>query len=291
MSVAPDNSRAAFTDPGSVSLAELLRVLWNARVLVAVCALLSAAVAGGLFLLVPKVYRATALVAPVETGAPAALGGITGRLGGLADLVGLGASNSGRKQEAIAVLQSDALASRYIADKGLLPVLFADKWDAGKGGWIVEQGEVPTIWQATREFARHRRVAENTKTGLVQLIVEWGDADIAASWANDLVALTNEHLRQEAIVLAERNIAYLSEQAEKSSLLPVRNSMYQLIEDEMRSLMLARGNDSYALRIIDPAVAPEKSSTPGMLIWLIAGAVGGCGFGLMLALILFGFRR
>lgn len=277
--------------PGMVTLPELLRVLWRARLLIIISAVVVAAASAGVSYLVPKSYRATVLVAPVESTTGSALGSVAGRLGGLADLVGLGANSGGRKQEAIAVLQSDSLTARYITENELLPVLFAEQWDAATGTWKVSGAKVPTLWQATRQFAKHRRVAENAKTGLVQLIVEWRDPVVAARWANDLVALTNQHLRQEAVDLSQRNVAYLSEQADKASSVQVRNSMYQLIEDEMRSLMIAQGNEAYALRVIDPAVPAEKSSTPGLLVWLLAGAVGGVGFGMMLALILFGFKR
>jgi uncharacterized protein involved in exopolysaccharide biosynthesis len=39
--------------------------------------------------------------------------------------------------------------------------------------------------------------------------------------------------------------------------------------------MLARGTDEYALKILDPAVAPEIPSAPKRTIWVIVGFVTG----------------
>jgi len=47
------------------------------------------------------------------------------------------------------------------------------------------------------------------KTGLVTLSITWNDPNIAAKWANGLVRMANDYLRDQAIEESERNIAYL----------------------------------------------------------------------------------
>lgn len=276
----------------TVTLVEVWRAIWRARFLVVVCAIVAMLICGAISFVVPPSYRATVVMVPSESESPGgALGGVVAEFGGLAGLVGLGGGSSNRKTEALAVLQSDALATQYIRDNNLLPVLFADKWDGATNAWKEDLKSPPTLWQATRRFARYRAVADDAKTGVIQLVIRWNDPIIAAQWANDLVALTNEHLREEAVRTSQNNISYLNSEAEKSGVVEVRTSIYALLQQEMRALMLAKGSEAYALKVLDPAVPPEDSTTPGLLIWLIAGALGGGAIGMFVALLIFGFRR
>jgi uncharacterized protein involved in exopolysaccharide biosynthesis len=120
--------------------------------------------------------------------------------------------------------------------------------------------------------ARIREVRQDNKTGLVTLEITWSDPKAAAKWANDLVRMTNEVLREKAITESERRLKYLREQAEQTAVLNLRESIYNLIEGEVNRQMLARGSDEYALKVIDPAIAPESSSWPNPLLWAIAGS-------------------
>ena len=215
------------------------------------------------------------------------------QLGGLASLAGLSVSAGGPKAEALATLQSEALTQRYIQEHDLLPLLFSDKWDAQQGQWKVSsQTKVPTLWKGNEYFARRvREVIENTKTGLVTLTVTWTDPKLASDWANGLVALTNRYLRDKAIRETEQNISYLNDQAAKTTVVGLREAIYSLMESEIKQQMLARGRDEYALRVIDPAVPPEKPSFPKPLLWTVGGFLGGALLAVIAVLLWAGLRR
>jgi uncharacterized protein involved in exopolysaccharide biosynthesis len=107
------------------------------------------------------------------------------------------------------------------------------------------------------------------------MTITWRDPQVAAKWANDLVRLTNEYQRDRALRESERNVAYLNSEAAKTNIVGVERAIYSLLENEIKKMMLARGNEEYALKVIDPAVAPEKQSSPRPLLWTFGGAVGG----------------
>lgn len=176
-----------------------------------------------------------------------------------------------RKSETLAVLQSEALTEQYIKDNDLLKVLYADKWDALTKRWkVTDPKKIPTLWKANRDFRKKiRSLASDTKTGLATLTISWRDANTSAKWANDLVRLTNDYLRSKAIQTSERNIAYLDEQAKKTDVLEIRQAIYTILQSEINKAMIARGTDEYALKIIDPAVAPEEPSTPHPVLWIL----------------------
>jgi uncharacterized protein involved in exopolysaccharide biosynthesis len=243
-----------------------------------VCGILSGVAAWVL----PKKYEASVLLLPVARESSSdKLGGLSAiasqlSVGGLSELAGL--SNSGSfKAESVATLQSDALTEQYIQHNNLLPILYSTMWDPKLGTWKThDPDKVPTLWKANETFKKTiRQVSTNPKTGLVTLAIRWKDPKLAARWANDLVKLTNDYLRSRSLSESEQHIAYLQEQLAKTNIVPLQQSLYALMESEIKNQMLARGREEYALRVIDPATVPEKAISLGRAaMGLIGFAVG-----------------
>jgi uncharacterized protein involved in exopolysaccharide biosynthesis len=253
---------------------------WMIISVIAACALTAGAVA----LLLPKEYEASVLVSPVASsaggGQMSALSSLATQFGGLASLAGVSVSGDSKRSESVAVLQSEALTEQYIQANNLLPVLFRKKWDTVKEKWTTtDPTEIPTLWKANRLFNdRIRKVSTETKTGLVTMTIRWTDPHFAATWANGLVKATNEFLRERAIRDSETNIVYLNGQAAITDAVGVKQAIYTILQSEISKAMLARGSDEYALKVIDPAVAPEKPFFPKLPLWLAAGIALGMVF-------------
>lgn len=278
------------THEDEVSLSELLDVLrryrWRIFWFVLVCTL-----GGGVAAwVVPKTYKATIVVSPVADGANGGqLGGLSSLIsqfgGGLASLAGLTTAGDTKRAESLTVLQSEALTERYIEQNGLLPVLYESKWDAQKKAWNVrDPRKTPTLWTANEYFKKKvRAVTMDNKTGIVTLSIAWKDPKIAAKWANDLVALTNDYLRRKAIDESQRNIAYLNAQATRTDLVVAKQAIYTILQTEINKEMLARGSEEYAFKILDPARPPERPSSPKPVLWIAIGFFGGLLLSLLVA--------
>lgn len=256
-------------------LREFFEIVWRDKwIVIGITAMfaVSTAVAA---MLTPRKWTATVILAVVSNKGGGLGGGVLSSIGGLA-LPGLLGRDS-EKSESLAVLQSDILTTRYIREHNLLPVLYPKLWDPVAKQWRVRKpSEVPTLWRATQKFKDDvRNVNESTKTGLVTMTITWDDPQLAAKWANDLVELTNDAMRERAIADTERNIAYLTEQAAKTDVSQVRTAVYAILESEIRHAMIARGTQEYALRVLDPAVAPEVPSSPRRTVWVIVGIFTG----------------
>lgn len=268
-------------DPEEISLHDLLDSLWQRRLLIACVTVVFALLATAAAWLTPKTYKAAVVVSPVSnTAGGSQLGGLSSlvsQFGGLASLAGISVGADSKKTESVAVLQSEALTAAYIRTNDLLPLLYAKKWDAQAHKWREDSPEeVPTLWQANQFFKKKiRKVATDAKTGLVTLTITWKDPLIAAKWANDLVKVTNDYLRNEAIAESERNIAYLTDQATKTNIVEARQAIYSVLQTELNKMMLARGSEQFAFKIIDPAVAPERPAAPQKLVWVLAGILAG----------------
>lgn len=236
-------------------------------------------------LLLPKRYDATVLLSPVSNsstnGLLSGISSAVSQLGGLASLAGLPQSSDSTKAESLAALQSEVLTETYIQRNNLLPILYENRWDASAHRWKNDGGKTPTLWEGNQLWNKKvRSVSSDSKSGLVTLTIRWKDAVTAAKWANGLVQMTNEFRRDKAIRESERNIAYLTDEAVKTDVVGVKQAIYSILQTEISKVMLARGNEEYALKVIDPAIPPEKPSSPLLVYWLLAGCLGSGGLGL-----------
>lgn len=231
-------------------------------------------------LVMTPVYRAEVVVSEVEEQrAPAGAAALLGQFGGLAGMAGLDISGLGTKRgQAKAVLQSRMIVEEFIRRNELRQVLYPER----------SPESLPSLWIATDDFVNYTRtVREDPRTGLLVVSIEWTDPVAAAEWANGLVALANELLRERDRADAERSIAYLREQLKDNSVVELQQVLYRLIEKEMQTLVLANARAEYAFSTIDPANPPESRIRPRRTIITVLGTfVGG-----LLALLVAGLRQ
>ena len=285
-------------DPrGEISLGDLVSVLRRWRLTLALAAGIAVIAAAVLALVLPPTFVAETTVAPVSGGPSGGqfgnLSSMLGQLGGLASLAGIAGSTNEQATESIAVLKSEALTERYIAQNNLLPVLYRKLWDARRQAWKVTDPEkVPTLWKANRYFqSKVRGIVTDPKTNLVTLTVKWTDPHVAADWANGVVRMANDYLRKQAIDEAERNIAYLNQQAALTDVVPVKQAIYTLLESQINKEMIARGSDEYAFKVLDPAVAPERKSSPKPLLWIVVALIASQALAVLAAYIYLAWKR
>lgn len=257
--------------------------------------LLGALTLGGVLkgLLVPRDYSAITVLSPVSEGmGGSGLGGLAqlaSQYSGLASLAGINLPESGMKDEAIAVLQSQLLTQRYIQQNNLLPILYASEWNAATHAWKSSNPRhVPTLWLANRYFNNAiRSIVDDKKTGMVEMTIKWKNPEQAAQWANGLVALTNAYLRDKAVSEAERNIVYLNGMVGKTNVVQEQEVIYALMQQQIEKEMVARDREEYALKVIDPAFPPQKPSSAGPLLLGLLG----CTLGLFIGVTVVFLRR
>jgi uncharacterized protein involved in exopolysaccharide biosynthesis len=195
----------------------------------------------------------------------------------LAAIAGVSIPADSNTVEVIATLKSRKFIDRFLSDKDLLPVLFEDLWDSENGKWLVaDENEQPTREATFKSFSKLMKVNHDKETGLITLSISWKDPQVAAAWANDLVRRLNEGLQNEAIGDSQKRIGYLKKELGKTSTVQDIQVLYSLLEAEKQKAMLANVNEEFALKVIDPAVAPELREEPKRrLIVLLGGVCGG----------------
>ena len=261
-----------------LDLRPIVRKLWQQKWLV--LGILAASLACGAvyYLLATRWYETSVVLLPRDTKGSGGAASQLGQLGGLASLAGISVGAPVR-EEPLAILRSKGFARKFIEQNQLDRVIFADEWDAERGQWQAgtEEGDHDIRDAVDRFQKKILTITEDKKSGLVTISVVWKSATLAASWANLFARQINDEMRLRTQSESEGNIKYLSAEMEKSNILSIREAQGRLLESELQKLVMARGNEEFAYRVIDKAYAPKKQKSPMLalvaLVALLLGAV------------------
>ncbi|MGA3156498.1 MAG: GNVR domain-containing protein [Steroidobacteraceae bacterium] len=251
--------------------------------LILCCVALAAAISVAIAWNSVPVFRAEVTLTPAKKDDTKQLTNLSGSIGSLASLAGVNlASNDTETDRAIAILKSREFTDAFIRDNDLAAALCVDC----KAWWRLGGAGQPTARHAYDVFDKTvRSIQQDKKIGTATLAIEWRDPQLAAQWANELVARLNRHEQQQAIDEAERNIGFLNQQLAKTDVAEMRQLIYRLIESKTSDIMLAAGRPEYAFAIIDPAVVPERKIRPRRMMMVLTGLVLGLMVGVGAALV------
>jgi uncharacterized protein involved in exopolysaccharide biosynthesis len=227
------------------------------------------------------VYRASTLLVSASAerdGLGQSIGSTLGQLGGIASLAGVSLhTGDASTDEALAVLRSREFTGRFIDDRKLMPVLFADRWNPATRTWK-DDSKQPTPADAYKYFDRRiRSVLQDKKTGFVTLQIDWFDSNVAAEWANDLVNRLNAEMRSRAIAKTDASLGYLEKELGTTQTIEVRDAINRLVETQIKQRMLANVTQEFSFRVVDHAVPPDRDDRlrPNKVLLLVVGPVLG----------------
>jgi len=279
-----------------IDLRELFSVLWAGKKLIVGITAIFALVAVFYALSIPNQYRATAIVSPAQDGG-GGLSGALGQLGGLASLAGvsIGGGESSEAQVAQEIMRSRGFIEEFISENNLAVEVFAakgwdmasnqldidsDLYDVGSSQWVrdIPKGKVlvPSGWELFEKFSDDMfSVSDDKKTGMVSISVEYFSPQLAKEWVDRLVIGINQHMQSRKLEKVNINIQYLEAQIEKTSIAEMREVFYTIIEEQIKSKMLAEASPEYAFVTVSPAMVPEEKSQPKRALICILGTLLG----------------
>ena len=278
-----------------IDLRELFLVLWNGKKLIIGITAIFALVSVFYALSIPNQYRATALVSPAQ-GSGGGLSGALGQLGGLDSLAGvsIGGGESSEAQVAQEIMRSRGFIEEFISENNLaVEVSAAEGWDMGSNQleinsdiydvdsllWVRDapagKTAEPSGWQLFKKFSGMFSVSEDKKTGMVSISVEYFSPELAKEWVDRLVIGINQHMQSRKLEKVNINIQYLEAQIQKTSIAEMREVFYTIIEEQIKSKMLAEASPEYAFVTVSPAMVPVQKSQPKRALICILGTLLG----------------
>lgn len=286
-----------------IDLLELWRALMRGKWIIIGLTAVFSVVSVFYALSLPNMYKSTAVLAPTESSSGANL---MGQFGGLASLAGisLGGGGSSKTAEALEILKSWAFVEAFIADQNIAAEVFAVKgwnpdtneliynaeiYDLESSKWTREppkgkQAE-PSSWELYERFSQYLSVSEDKATGFTTISVEHFSPEIAKQWVDALVMKINTQLQSRDAKEAEKNIEFLRQQIEATPLASMQSVFYDLIEEQTKTLMLAKGSVEYVFKTVSDARVPEQRSKPKRALLCAFGAMLGGLIGCIIALV------
>ena len=291
-----NNSQTNDQYDDEIDLRELFGVLWGNKIKIIGITAVFAVVSVIYALSVPNQYKASALLAPAQQQS-GGLSGALGQLGGLASLAGvsIGGGESSEAQVAQEIMKSWSFIEGFIADNDLAAEVYAaegwsresnqlkfdnDVYAVKTKTWWVKNDNIgrlgpPTSWQLFKKFSEMLAVSEDKKSGLISISIEYYSPQIAKQWLDLYISSINKHMQARQVVKVSNNIEYLEAQIEKTSITEMQEVFYTIIEEQIKSQMLAEASPDYAFVAVSPSMVPEEKSQPKRALICILGTLLG----------------
>ena len=282
--IEPENQGPSTLYGDEIGLRELFHVLWSGKWLIGGITFAATVIAVIVALMLPNIYRAEALLAPNQDEGAGGLSALAAQYGGLASLAGinLGGGSSDKTALGLEILKSRKFISNFIQRHDILvPLMAAKGWDLKTGGLKIDSDiydepakkwvrwvrpprkTIPSLQEAYEEFHENiLSVGQDKKTGFVTIAVNHYSPTIAKQWVDWLVEELNLTIMQQDVDEAEQAIEYLNKQIQATSLADMQNVFFRLIEEQTKTVMLAKVSNEYLLKTLDPAVVPELHAEP-----------------------------
>ena len=265
------------TEQEALNIFELIEILRDNFKIIAYT--IAAGILFGLYLSFssPNVYRAQVLMVEAEqiggSGGGGASGLINSILGnsGLSPMFGGFSSSTTSK---IAVLESRKFTETFIEEYDMLPKLFPEKWDVNTNSWKDDQ---PSLWDAYFLISKKiRTVDHDIRKGLITLTIDTNDPELSMEIANKMVSAINDYIRKESIVETNETIEYLKVELLKTDIVDIKRSLNSLLEDQLKTVMVASTKEEFAFKVIDPGYTPNKKVAPyRALIMVVSTTLSG----------------
>lgn len=296
---------------GEIDLREVWNVVWNGKWIIATTGLVFAILSVFYALSLSNIYKSEALLAPAGENSNGALAELGGQFGGFASLAGinLGGGSMDKTTLAIEVLKSREFISEFIQKYDLLvPLMAAKNWDPSTDKlmfdsdiydeankkWVRDpkppMTPEPSSQESYKRFIELFTVSQDKITSYVTVSIEFYSPNVAKHWLDLLTQEINQEIKEREVAEAKRSIKYLNEQLEKTALADMKTVFYQLIEEQIKTVMFAEVRTEYVFKTIDPAIAPELKMKPKRTLIVLLGMMLG-GVLSAFALILVPFLR
>ncbi len=259
-------------------------------------------------LFMTNLYRSKAVILPVEQQAGAS--SLLSQFGGLAQIAGIALPTSSGSAEIIALLKSDILKEELIKEYHLLPVILYERWDSEKKTWKrlpawyrlvrdfkqkifaifqpqnsseISTNDIPTVSDGIEALAKMLNVSEDKKLGTITVSIDYPNPEMAAKLVNYLLKTLREHMTREAIRIAEKNKQTLEQELRKTSDPTIQQKLYALIAQQVETITMARVNENFAFKVVDPPRIPEKKYKPKRGLMVAVAFVSGLFLSIFLA--------
>jgi uncharacterized protein involved in exopolysaccharide biosynthesis len=241
----------------------------------------------------PTTYKAEVLMIPssnisINSSVSSSLASVVGfDLGGSVTNVGPEA------EEALARLRTRVFLNKFIKEKKLKEILFADSWDKKEKQWIDKEPTDRFASKLLGGMINGGPIPKN-RAGLVSIVLEWENPvnpERIADIANSLIKQVNFQAKERTVVEAKKNILFLEKELKKTDFVASQSILYSMIESQIQKIMLANVRDEFVFKVIDPAIIPKYPENKPVFLIIFIGVILGVMLGIFYSINMNYFKK
>tara|TARA_B100000214_G_scaffold236317_1_gene172827 strand:- start:10 stop:924 length:915 start_codon:yes stop_codon:yes gene_type:complete len=294
-----------FKNEDEINFKEILFVLWNSKIFIAICIFCFAVGSVYYSLSIPNKFTSISLLkandGAISSGQSSSGLDVLGSLAG----VNLSGTGSTKSSLAIATLESRDFLRHILKISDTLPYLTAVE-EYNKQSKKIEfnsaiYDEENKTWKDPlkkpsfeKAYKAYRKILDIniTKSGFVELSITHHSPQFAKDFLVLVINELNSLSRTRDLLESKASLEYLNRQLLETKQTDIRFSINELVKSELRRQMLANVQLEYLLKPLDSAFIPELKSSPNRPQICINGTLLGFLLGILVSLIRhYGFRR
>ena len=270
------------TIDGEIDFKDLILAIWNKKFTIAIITSIFAVFSVFYALSVPNIYQSNALLAPNTNN----LDGLSSKLGGYSSLAGIAgislpSESSSETIEAIERIKSyDFFVNNFIPNIKYENLVAAKRWNKltnsieynkkifkkENNEWVKNkknQGTLkPSMQEAYSVYSDVLKVSQDKKTSFVSISIQHPSPFISEKWLNLVIKNINNQMRELDKTIAENALNYLNSAVDNTAISEIKDVIFDIIENQLQTLMLIEATDDYIFKIIASPIAPEKKFGP-----------------------------
>lgn len=280
---------------------DLLRFLWSKKLRVAAFTLLIGLIVAIWLLTIPNKYTSVAIILAENREQEGGLSSLASSFGSVASLAGINlGADSSAEVEAEYLITSYTFLLNIAMANDLLPDIVASTgydsasdamiydpnlFDTNERAWIINaenrsaSREIPARWIIEDSMKDLVSLAKDDETGLLTLRVEHYSPAFAQRFAQLILEEINRVMRDREITRIDKRLEFLELQLKTDMSSEIKQSLFSLIEQQLKQKMISQTNEDFIFRVIEPPTLPELKSSPlralVLLISLIASGLAG----------------
>ena len=279
---------------------ELILVLWSKKIFICIFTLGFAVISIFYSLNQPNEYRAFAVLSSTQDQSTSVTGLGSKLSTSLSSLPGIDLRSPVTTNEsiiALEIMQSWGFIEGFINNNSLDVSLAATSWKEETNELIINPNifnqqeskwvKKPTSWILYKKFSKRLSISKNSTTGLITISMEYFSPVIVKQWIELYINSINNHMRERKLKQTETNLAYLQAQLQKTSNKEMKDIFYRLIQEQIKTQMLAEATPEYAFTTISQPMVPEEKSKPKRSIMVMLGTLLGGILSVLLTLVLY----
>ena len=270
-----------------IDLREILDIIWKKKIFIVSFTSIFAAFSIFFSLSLPNIYTSQAVLAPVSSEESLSSNRQFSSLTNFGLGLNLPPQNTAKSLEAIERIESfEFFSKHFLPSINIEDMMAVKSWNAknnrlnyqsskfneNDNKWI---SKVPSSQKAYRVYKSLLSLNQDRKTSYITLSISHKSPYIAKEWVEIIILKINETMRDIDKVNAQNSINFLNTSSKSTNFQSIKETMANLLENQLQILMLASSNEFYVLKILDSPIVPERKSSPQRSIICIIGTLLG----------------